>query len=106
MKREEYENNMIRPRSWEYKDYSRTCECCDNGIENLQKYYLLPIGSYGMNVEWCDRCTEDHLSYAKYATKCICCGEDIAEDADCFVSDDAECICLDCLEEMSAINQE
>lgn len=104
MIREEYENPMIRPR--EREEYSKYCTCCEYGIPFLAKYYELPTGRNGIVQIWCERCFDGHMSYAKHDTTCICCGEDISEDDDCFVTDDAECICLDCLEDMSAVNSD
>ena len=102
--REEYENPMIRPR--ERVEYSKYCDRCEDGIALYGDYYELPTGSFGLMETWCERCYRDHMSYAKHATKCISCGEDIEEDEDCFVTDDAECICLDCLPERPSVNSD
>lgn len=104
MKREEYENPMIRPREWQ--EYSKYCVCCGDGIPFLADYYELPTGRGGCEQIWCERCYRNHQSYAKHTTKCICCGEDIPEDEDCFVTDDAECICLGCLPERPLVNSD
>jgi len=99
---EEYENYMIRPRSWEREpEYSYYCSnpWCERGIQHGEKFYRLPWRSSTREI-LCERCTEDMTSYAKHSVICAECGERINEDDDCFVSEDADfCICLDCLEE-------
>ena len=100
MKREEYENPMIRPRSWELEpEYSYYCSKCGNGIQWGEKFYRLPWRKSTHEI-LCEKCTEDMTSYAKHSVICAECGEWIREDDDCFIGEDAEvCICLDCLEE-------
>lgn len=104
MRDSDVDNYMMMPRSWENRQYTKRCACCDNGIGELEKYYEIPVGSKWET--WCEECTEDHTTYALFDTKCIKCGAEIKEDEDCFVTDDAECICMDCLEEMSALNSD
>jgi len=104
MKDSDVDNYMMMPRSWENRQYTKRCDCCDNGIGELEKYYEVPSGSRWETL--CEECVEDRMTYAKHSTKCVNCGGDIGEDEDCFETGDAECICLDCIEEMAKINSD
>ena len=100
---EEYENYMIRPRSWEREpNYSFYCSRCDDGIQRGEKFYRLPWRRDDAHEILCERCTEDMTSYAKTDVFCAECGGLINEDDDCFVSEDADLfVCMDCIEEDS-----
>jgi len=104
MKDSDVDNYMMIPRSWENRQYTKRCDCCDNGIGELEKYYEIPVGNKWET--WCEECVEDRITYANHSTKCVNCGGDIGEDEDCFDIGYAECICLDCIEEMAKINSD
>lgn len=96
---EEIENGMLRPLWREIKrEYNNYCSDCECGIDHGEKYFRIPWRRNYAEV-LCERCTDRMTSYAKHDTKCAQCGEEIKEDDDCFVTKNAECICLSCLEE-------
>ena len=97
--REEYENYMLTPRSWEREpEYSCFCSKCDNGIQHGEKFWRLPWRSDVSEI-LCERCKDYDTVYAKYDGVCWQCGEVIREDEDCFVTEDEKLICLSCIEE-------
>lgn len=104
MRDSDVDNYMMIPRSWENRQYTKRCDCCDNGIGELEKYYEVPVSGGWETL--CEECVEDHVSYSEFNTECGICGRTIREDEDCFIGDDAEIYCLDCLEEMAKINSD
>lgn len=101
---EEYQANLMRPMYQEKEVFSHECEECGCGIHLYEKYYTIPCGVFGLDLVLCEDCTMRRVSYADHRTECVCCGNEIEENEDCFITDDAGVICLDCLAGMSIIN--